>query len=140
MQLQWNLRREDTLGTALLSSLAGQPYFSYMHARMASGRGILTRKNTSGHSRQVFVPRKYARNFIAGNKRERGICSSRQFPPIVRIDTPTRAHLVLHWRTNHHDDIFAQACVQLIEEKRKEAITQRPVGRLANTSVPTQTL
>ena len=42
----------------------------------------------------------------------------------LRIDTPTKAHLILHWRTNHHDDIFGQACVQLIEEKRKEAITQ----------------
>ena len=107
---------------------------------MTSGWGESARKNTSGHSRQVFVPRKYVRNFLAGNQRERGICSSRQFPHFLRIDTPTRAHLVLHWRTNHHDCVFAQACVQLIEAKRKAAITRRPVGKLTNTSVPTQTL
>ena len=37
-------------------SLAGQPYFSYVHAcAYDKWAGESARKNTSGHSRQVFV-------------------------------------------------------------------------------------
>ena len=59
---------EGELYTYSRSSLAGQPYFSYVHAcAYDKWAGGSARKNTSGHSRQVFVPRKYVRNFLAGN-------------------------------------------------------------------------
>ena len=52
----------------LYDTLTGQPYFSYVHAcAYDEWAGESARKNTSGHSRQVFVPRKYVRNFLAGN-------------------------------------------------------------------------
>ena len=124
------------------SSLARQPYFSYVHACAYDkwAGGILTRKIRPGTLDRFSCHGNMRGIFLREINASVGICSSRQFPPFPKIDTPTRAHLVLHWRTNHHDDIFARACVQLIEEKRKEAITKRPVGRLTNTSVPAQML
>ena len=53
--------------SGLLVSRPSRIFPKCTHARMTSGRGESARKNTSGHSRQVFVPRKYVRNFLAGN-------------------------------------------------------------------------
>ena len=83
--------------------------------------GGKARKNTSGHSRQVFVPAKYARNVFRGL---RCTCAATLSHKNKLQSSSKQIWSNALERTNHHDDTLPLAPVQLVEKKRKKAVTK----------------
>ena len=111
--LLWVVAMETNLHCFLPARLVSRASPTCTHARMASGQGNPRAEKYVWALSTGFRATEICAEFSCRQLTRAWNLLERQFPPFLRIDTPTRAHLVLHWRTNHHgdrlDDIFAQA-------------------------------